>query len=102
MSPMTALHVNACFRSATRLASCGVLIDLYAAKFSREGTPMSFKSLRHNWFSNVRHDLLAGLVVALALISEAIAFSIIAGVDPKVGLYASFSIATLMSTAIEN
>ncbi len=45
------------------------------------------------WFSNVRKDLLAGAVVALALIPEAIAFSIIAGVDPKVGLYASFCIA---------
>jgi SulP family sulfate permease len=42
-----------------------------------------------------RADLLAGLVVALALIPEAIAFSIIAGVDPKVGLYASFSIAVI-------
>ena len=38
---------------------------------------------------NIRGDILAGLVVALALIPEAIAFSIIAGVDPKVGLYAS-------------
>jgi SulP family sulfate permease len=47
------------------------------------------------WFSNIRGDLLAGLVVALALIPEAIAFSIIAGVDPKVGLYASFCIAVL-------
>jgi SulP family sulfate permease len=46
-----------------------------------------------SWFSNVRGDLLAGAVVALALIPEAIAFSIIAGVDPKVGLYASFVIA---------
>lgn len=45
------------------------------------------------WFSNVRSDLLSGSVVALALIPEAIAFSIIAGVDPKVGLYASFCIA---------
>ncbi len=45
------------------------------------------------WFSNVQKDLLAGAVVALALIPEAIAFSIIAGVDPKVGLYASFCIA---------
>jgi len=45
----------------------------------------------------VRNDLLAGLVVALALIPEAIAFSIIAGVDPKVGLYASFSIATIIA-----
>ena len=53
--------------------------------------------LRQDWFFNVRGDLLAGLVVALALIPEAIAFSIIAGVDPKVGLYASFSIATLIA-----
>jgi len=50
---------------------------------------------RTQWFGNVRGDLLAGLVVALALIPEAIAFSIIAGVDPKVGLFASFSIAVL-------
>jgi SulP family sulfate permease len=51
--------------------------------------------LRTEWFGNIRGDLLAGLVVALALIPEAIAFSIIAGVDPKVGLYASFSIAVI-------
>ncbi|MDP3454723.1 SulP family inorganic anion transporter [Methyloversatilis sp.] len=56
---------------------------------------MSIKTLRQDWLSNVRNDLLAGLVVALALIPEAIAFSIIAGVDPKVGLYASFCIATV-------
>ena len=48
---------------------------------------------RREWFSNVRPDVLSGVVVALALIPEAIAFSIIAGVDPKVGLYASFVIA---------
>ncbi|MEX2493515.1 MAG: SulP family inorganic anion transporter [Nitrospirales bacterium] len=48
---------------------------------------------------NVRNDLLAGLVVALALIPEAIAFSVIAGVDPKVGLYASFCIATVVAFA---
>ena len=58
---------------------------------------MSLRSIRQDWFSNVRNDFLAGLVVALALIPEAIAFSIIAGVDPKVGLYASFSIATLIA-----
>lgn len=57
------------------------------------------KSLRQDWLSNVRNDLLAGLVVALALIPEAIAFSIIAGVDPKVGLYASFCIATVIAFA---
>ena len=51
------------------------------------------------WTRNVRGDLLAGLVVALALIPEAIAFSIIAGVDPKVGLYASFSIAVITAIA---
>ncbi len=58
---------------------------------------MFIEKMRTEWFSNVRGDLLAGLVVALALIPEAIAFSIIAGVDPKVGLYASFSIATLIA-----
>ena len=55
----------------------------------------STKTLKAEWFSNVRGDLLAGIVVALALIPEAIAFSIIAGVDPKVGLYASFCIAVV-------
>ncbi|KKB86147.1 sulfate transporter [Devosia limi DSM 17137] len=53
--------------------------------------------MRAEWFGNIRGDILAGLVVALALIPEAIAFSIIAGVDPKVGLYASFSIAVLIA-----
>jgi SulP family sulfate permease len=53
------------------------------------------KKFSQEWFSNVRGDLLSGLVVALALIPEAIAFSIIAGVDPKVGLYASFCIAVV-------
>ena len=56
-------------------------------------------SLRQDWLGNVRGDLLSGLVVALALIPEAIAFSIIAGVDPKVGLYASFSMATVIAFA---
>ncbi|MFL1466769.1 SulP family inorganic anion transporter [Marinobacter sp. HN1S83] len=55
------------------------------------------KSLKDNWLSNVRGDLLAGIVVALALIPEAIAFSIIAEVDPKVGLYASFCIAVIIA-----
>ena len=55
--------------------------------------------LRRTWLFNIRNDILAGLVVALALIPEAIAFSIIAGVDPKVGLYASFSIATIIAFA---
>ncbi|MDO9023993.1 SulP family inorganic anion transporter [Zwartia sp.] len=54
-------------------------------------------SVRQEWFSNVKNDLLAGLVVALALIPEAIAFSIIAGVDPKIGLYASFCIAVVIA-----
>jgi SulP family sulfate permease len=58
---------------------------------------MYFSSLRAEWFSNVRGDLLSGILVALALIPEAIAFSIIAGVDPKVGLYASFCIAVVIS-----
>ena len=56
-------------------------------------SPTATQAVKREWFSNVRGDILAGIVVALALIPEAIAFSIIAGVDPKVGLYASFCIA---------
>jgi len=58
---------------------------------------MSFLKYKNQWFGNVRGDVLSGMVVALALIPEAIAFSIIAGVDPKVGLYASFSIAVIIA-----
>ncbi|MGO4336096.1 SulP family inorganic anion transporter [Labrys sp. KB_33_2] len=49
------------------------------------------------WFSNPRGDVLSGIVVALALIPEAIGFSVIAGVDPKVGLYASVVIACVIA-----
>jgi len=56
---------------------------------------MLLHSTKQDWLGNIRGDVLAGLVVALALIPEAIAFSIIAGVDPKVGLYASFCIAVI-------
>ncbi|MEQ5835896.1 SulP family inorganic anion transporter [Marinobacter sp. NFXS9] len=56
-------------------------------------------SIKKHWFSNTRADVLAGIVVALALIPEAIAFSIIAGVDPRVGLYASFCIAVVIAFA---
>lgn len=55
------------------------------------------QSLKQQWFQNVRGDILSGIVVALALIPEAIAFSIIAGVDPMVGLYASFCIAVIIA-----
>ncbi|NYT84972.1 SulP family inorganic anion transporter [Pollutimonas harenae] len=59
---------------------------------------MSFFSTFHReWMASPRADILAGIVVALALIPEAIGFSIIAGVDPRVGLYASFSIAVVIS-----
>lgn len=54
-------------------------------------------NLKSIWLFNARRDVVSGLLVALALIPEAIAFSIIAGVDPKVGLYASFSIATIIA-----
>ncbi len=58
---------------------------------------LSLERMKQHWFGNVKNDLLAGMVVALALIPEAIAFSIIAGVDPKVGLYASFCIAVVIA-----
>ena len=52
---------------------------------------------KEEWFSNIRTNVLAGLVVGLALIPESIAFSAIAGVDPQVGLYASFCIAVTIA-----
>ena len=58
---------------------------------------VSLREYKNEWTLNIRGDILSGLVVALALIPEAIAFSVIAGVDPKVGLYASFSIAVLVA-----
>ena len=57
----------------------------------------SWEEVRAEWFGNVRGDVLSGVLVALALIPEAIAFSIIAGVDPQVGLYASFCIAVIIA-----
>ncbi|WP_354043589.1 SulP family inorganic anion transporter [Devosia sp. UYZn731] len=54
-------------------------------------------SIRRDWFGNIRADVLSGIVVALALIPEAIGFSVIAGVDPKVGLYASVVIACVIA-----
>ncbi|WP_338472971.1 SulP family inorganic anion transporter [Niallia sp. XMNu-256] len=57
------------------------------------------EKIKKEWFSNVRGDILSGIVVALALIPEAIAFSIIAGVDPMVGLYASFTMAVIIAFA---
>lgn len=58
---------------------------------------MNLETIKYQWFGNVRGDILAGIVVALALIPEAIAFSIIAGVDPMIGLYASFCIAVTIA-----
>jgi len=62
--------------------------------------PPLFIRTRTEWFVNAtqaRRDVLAGIVVALALIPEAIGFSIISGVDPRVGLYASVAIATTIA-----
>lgn len=58
---------------------------------------MTLTRLHQEWFGNIRGDFLAGTVVALALIPEIIAFAIIAGVDSKLGLYASFCIAVVTS-----
>lgn len=58
---------------------------------------MNTEQLKKDWFGNVKGDILSGMVVAMALIPEAIAFSIIAGVDPMVGLYGAFCIAIVIS-----
>lgn len=58
------------------------------------------RGLKPDWMSDPkvwRTEVLAGLVVALALIPEAISFSIIAGVDPAIGLFASFTMAVVIS-----
>lgn len=54
-------------------------------------------TLKQQWFGNVRADILAGIVVGLALIPESLAFAFIVGVDPRVALYASFTIAVIIS-----
>ncbi|UJW36767.1 SulP family inorganic anion transporter [Saccharothrix sp. AJ9571] len=63
--------------------------------------PARLRGVRPSWLSPkvARTEILAGLVVALALIPEAISFSIIAGVDPSVGLFASFTMAVVISIA---
>ncbi|GGH84170.1 SulP family sulfate permease [Pullulanibacillus pueri] len=58
---------------------------------------MNVQTIKDNWFSNIKNDVLAGMTVSFALIPEAIAFSIAAGVDPMVGLYASFIIPVILS-----
>jgi sulfate permease, SulP family len=55
------------------------------------------RRIAREWLANPRLDILSGIVVALALIPEAIGFSVVAGVDPKVGLYASVVIACVIA-----
>lgn len=69
------------------------------SSFQAAPQPSMLQRVRTTWLSNPRADLLSGLVVALALIPEALSFSVIAGVDPKVGLYASFTIAIIIAFA---
>jgi SulP family sulfate permease len=69
------------------------------SSFQAAQQPSLLQRVRTTWFANPRADLLSGLVVALALIPEALSFSVIAGVDPKVGLYASFTIAIIIAFA---
>lgn len=56
-----------------------------------------FQNLKDEWLSNVRKDVLSGIAVAFALIPEAIAFSMIAGVNPMIGLYGAFIISVIVS-----
>ncbi len=65
--------------------------------FMERGVALNTATIKQQWFGNVKNDVLSGMVVAMALIPEAIAFSIIAGVDPMVGLYASFCIAVVIA-----
>lgn len=69
----------------------------YILILNKGGITLEQLSYQKSWFGNIKGDILSGLVVALALIPEAIAFSIIAGVDPMVGLYASFTMAVTIA-----
>lgn len=71
--------------------------DGYRARASDVRFSMTHRTFRQAWHSNIRNDVLAGIVVALAMIPEAIALSIIAGVDPKVGLYAASCVTVTVS-----
>lgn len=82
-------------RANFKCNTCGVL--LVHIGFLKLNGCFMLKTIKQHWLSNIKGDVLAAIVVALALIPEAIAFSIIAGVDPKVGLYASFAICVLIS-----
>lgn len=70
-----------------------------ARKSTDEPSPAALQSVLSTLRSptRLRTEVLAGLVVALALIPEAISFSIIAGVDPRVGLFASFTMAVTIA-----
>ena len=58
---------------------------------------MQFSSIRRDWSVNPMREMLAGAVATFALIPEVIAFSFVAGVDPQVGLFASFIIGIVIS-----
>src|SRR5690606_31644340 len=72
-------------------------LDHYIFRNREEWRDNMYEKIKLDWFSNIKGDVLAGILVALALIPEAIAFSLIAGVDPMVGLYASFCIAVIIA-----
>ncbi|WP_075290953.1 SulP family inorganic anion transporter [Pararhizobium arenae] len=58
---------------------------------------MQFSSFRRDWSANPMREMLAGAVATFALIPEVIAFSFVAGVDPEVGLFASFVIGIVIA-----
>ena len=63
----------------------------------REFYPCCFPSIRRDWSANPMREMLAGAVATFALIPEVIAFSFVAGVDPAVGLFASFVIGIVIA-----
>jgi len=60
---------------------------------------MQLSTIRRDWAANPTRELLAGAVATFALIPEVIAFSFVAGVDPQVGLFASFVIGIVIAFA---
>ena len=60
---------------------------------------IKISNIKKEWLGNVKGDLIAGIVVCMALIPEAIGFSIVAGVDPMIGVYASFTLSLVTVAA---
>lgn len=79
--------------TSTKLVAFRKIYNRFKHKIQKSEALIIKKTLKNEYFSNINKDIMAGIVVALALIPEAIGFSIVAGVDPMVGIYGAVCMA---------